>query len=981
MRNLLILLCLGMMPAAVAADNLFPNGNLKQTLNYVPLAELAASRGFIAAAPWPAGILIDTASQPCVMRYDAAENPRLIIENPESRESTIYTAAEFKPGTYKLRFRAKGLKPGSAIKVRLYRYNVAKKWAGGVALHQFRLDDPRLAHVVDFTENTPDAVCFRIAFSVLGDVSLGDIELIDTAAANEKKALPPSEMLLDEAEPPGIGERGSLIRKFAPVKPGKQTVLEFEHRIDFPRLGGWAPCMQIEVNDRVVTGMATRKHPRLLNSGLATPGHMDHGTYKRCYSDKWYSFYSPDFEAAKSRFSPVNPEAYRVRLDISDLVNSHAGNTLRIRFGSDLSGYYRSVGVTDRKPALALRNLSIRRFDAPSPLPPGAPSDEDTRIVMRRKPPVRFNAVLRPDGGIAVKLGESQFDIAGLFSAPDAHNYALGISGKDQWNLLKVDGNTLVAKNPYYILRRSLEILPNRIDVTDRFQSGMPELGGIRFSYRIPSDSFDPVYLAGDSSPIHQEKNGGRNPSVFLADRKAGNGLGLVAVDDVFRVQNRQFCRDGAAGIGSENLALPPGGEQTVEWSIYPVNSADYFDFVNQVRRDWDVNFPIRGGFHLSMNSYGNWDKSGANRFADKIGLAFQSFGVLFWRHLGGEFSGRQGAVHGFGLMLDKVRGYPDFNETVEVEPMRRFVRENLARCKEYTPQLKRLIYVHQQYSNEPGDEEKYADCRLIDLSGRRRDAMNGYYKLFVPTLENEFGRRQLEFLKYLLDNFDLDGIYGDEFTYSISFTTSRMWDDVSVELDERNNVKRKIGFVPLLKLPFLLKVMDYVLRERGREFVANFSPETRSELKFRFPRFEETYDPSWVFYSHLYTPIQLGDMLVFSGSPAEFMDDVRNALRRGALYYHYMSSAPDKTITAYMYPFTPVELHRGYLVGRERILTIYSGEYGIPGEALEYDALVFGPDGAPLPDHPYENIETPDGIKCRIELEKGQCAVLIKRG
>jgi hypothetical protein len=119
--------------------------------------------------------------------------------------------------------------------------------------------------------------------------------------------------------------------------------------------------------------------------------------------------------------------------------------------------------------------------------------------------------------------------------------------------------------------------------------------------------------------------------------------------------------------------------------------------------------------------------------------------------------------------------------------------------------------------------------------------------------------------------------------------------------------------------------------------------------------------------------------MLVFNGQANEFMDDVRNALKKGALYYYYLSSAPTKSITSYMYPFTPVEINSGYMVGKERILTIYSGSYGISKENYPYTALVFDQYGKQIKNYPYKNVKTSDGVKCQIKLTKGLCAVLIK--
>ena len=145
-----------------------------------------------------------------------------------------------------------------------------------------------------------------------------------------------------------------------------------------------------------------------------------------------------------------------------------------------------------------------------------------------------------------------------------------------------------------------------------------------------------------------------------------------------------------------------------------------------------------------------------------------------------------------------------------------------------------------------------------------------------------------------------------------------------------------------LLKLDFTLDLFDHVMNKRGKLFIGNFSPETRSERRFRFPRFEETYSSRWIALSHLYTPIQLGDMLTYANTPKDMAADQRMALKRGALYYHYCGGTGCPTLSSKMFPFTPVELHGGWLVGKERILTAVSGEFGWRGESPEVDVFVF---------------------------------------
>ena len=62
MRYFLFLCCVALCGIACAAEQLFPNGDLKKTADFVPLSKQVAEKGFSAAAPWPSGIMIDTGS-------------------------------------------------------------------------------------------------------------------------------------------------------------------------------------------------------------------------------------------------------------------------------------------------------------------------------------------------------------------------------------------------------------------------------------------------------------------------------------------------------------------------------------------------------------------------------------------------------------------------------------------------------------------------------------------------------------------------------------------------------------------------------------------------------------------------------------------------------------------------------------------------------------------------------------------------------
>jgi len=60
-----------------------------------------------------------------------------------------------------------------------------------------------------------------------------------------------------------------------------------------------------------------------------------------------------------------------------------------------------------------------------------------------------------------------------------------------------------------------------------------------------------------------------------------------------------------------------------------------------------------------------------------------------------------------------------------------------------------------------------------------------------------------------------------------------------------------------------------------------------------------------------------------------DLLRDIRDKLMWGSLYYYYASpKQPYPTITQHMFPFTPGELHRGWLLGKERLVTAVPGTF-----------------------------------------------------
>jgi hypothetical protein len=112
---------------------------------------------------------------------------------------------------------------------------------------------------------------------------------------------------------------------------------------------------------------------------------------------------------------------------------------------------------------------------------------------------------------------------------------------------------------------------------------------------------------------------------------------------------------------------------------------------------------------------------------------------------------------------------------------------------------------------------------------------------------------------------------------------------------------------------------------------VANGQPHTQTMTRLHFPRFVETGSISHCATATLYSPIALGDHLT-ERSQVDAYHVMLRALDFGCLYYWYNDLTVIPThpqLTHYMFPITPLELHEGYIIGQERIITNRSGLFG----------------------------------------------------
>ena len=105
-------------------------------------------------------------------------------------------------------------------------------------------------------------------------------------------------------------------------------------------------------------------------------------------------------------------------------------------------------------------------------------------------------------------------------------------------------------------------------------------------------------------------------------------------------------------------------------------------------------------------------------------------------------------------------------------------------------------------------------------------------------------------------------------------------------------------------------------------------------------------------------------------------------ALDYGCVYHWYndMTVIPTHPhLTRWMYPLTPLELHSGFIIGKERILTRRSGLFGW-GDASRHEVHVFDDRGREVPDFVAPRVERDGKTYTELRLAEDWSAAIVRR-
>ena len=707
------------------------------------------------------------------------------------------------------------------------------------------------------------------------------------------------------------------------------ALLTFQARLESRRIGGSTYAMRLQLNGQPLEPEHIINKPCKLTmregrqlGWFASPG--------------WRVPYAPDFtanEKSKSPISTADPEPHRWTFDVTRLLRP-AGNQFVIAAVSQLPlTSPLTLGQIELlfKPSEHVKRVKWEEDEEPVWTGPSL-------FVPAKSHRVNYRATPRGDHALRVTAGGESFDIESEFRCADPKAFRV---------------------------KRSVRSLAECVEVTDTIENLTDGDIGLMIHHRMPlaARKVESLHLCGWPKAMKEgSQHQAMHPSVFVTTR--AGGFALLARDDVFRVHCRSALEGGVASINDERFGLAARSRYTMRWNFFPVLSREYWDFVNAARRALDVNFTLDGpmGFISTPRaSAPALTDAELKAFADNRSLRYVSAGIPYTEKPKYHY------LHGTGYL--------------EAGDWAARSKELLQRLVKLRPGLIPVTYFHEFISTETGSPEKYRDSRVLRSDGAQASYPYSYpLPMFCPTFDSSYGRALPGFFDWARRVVGARGIYWDEMDgTSETFTFDGRWDGHTVFMDPKTlKILRKPAMIALLSQEWRIKQAKDILK-RG-PLIANGQPQTESMMRVHFLRFVETGDINHLIHAQLYTPVGLGDHLT-EKTEKDIARQIRAHLRFGCLYYYYGSHIQTTypQLTSRMYPFTPIELRPGVLIGKERILTARSGTFGW-GDRSKHEVHAFDETGREVPDFKAETTQRDGATLTELRLAKGWSAAIVRR-
>jgi hypothetical protein len=590
-----------------------------------------------------------------------------------------------------------------------------------------------------------------------------------------------------------------------------------------------------------------------------------------------------------------------------------------------------------------------------------------------------YKLTVTPTGAMSIQCGQETYAFRSAFSYPGEttmgfHRFTWEQGNDSEWKIGEIAGDqgvvTVKGDAKTYSIVRKITAKDGKFYITDTVTNKTSEPLGMAVRHDVVSTgrlSLNDAYLSGVPG-IRDDTACGGNPTIFI--RNAGGSLGIAVEDEVWPFQLSMNKKPNSVQFGTEHFGLEPYKSYTLEWSLYPSRDTDYFGFVNRLRKDWNVNYTLPGMFAMSNKPL--------------IGIKVKYLALDPWLEC------QNGALISEDDWVKRVKADvatltawdPEVTCMPKLElptiALRRSKIENgdkipktpkrvdLELNDEQTEIIKKAV--GPLWDSMPQSKSGHAiiDTWYSGENGGDDFDIGGY-----PTPGNGWYKHMLSQVDLAMDKAGCKGIYMDSFEYGYEFDSGldyTRWDGHSVTLDHLGRIASKMTNISMASASGRSGILRYVIGKGGMS-VVNGHPNSREMKSIPYLSFVETdweqignYDdllklltpaePSvnaHMAMGHLSCPIALGmgmwrsDLFYSDPTPKDFGKDntaeiqqkyVIVCLRNGQLFYPYAAIPSEGKgkgeygIINEMFPFTPVELHEGYLIGKEKILTAVSGTF-----------------------------------------------------
>ena len=539
---------------------------------------------------------------------------------------------------------------------------------------------------------------------------------------------------------------------------------------------------------------------------------------------------------------------------------------------------------------------------------------------------------------------------------------------------MEIEGDSFATENASFSLERKIVKHKECIEIVDIIKNKTPKDLPLIVRHKTKIPKRIKYYLGGLRAYMKRGRSSKPDNPTTICITPSGS-LGFLALNDIFRVHVLNFAAKDIYGIADNSLVLRPGSSYTMRLAVFPSGKKDYYSQINAMRRFLNVNFEIQGSFcFFSMGKIKketDWHRT----FKPVVPIGRDMSTEKITKYLKNKDA--------YYTVLDYVPHYkgmfPHSYVWMTIADSKLY-QETVKTIKQAFPKGNILIYFHSFIERLKDAKEKYKDSRVLNPNGSQADYRDPHRPLFFPTLDSSYGKDLEKLINFILYDCKADGIFWDEFPVSSSeYHYGTPWDNVTADIDPRTHeIKRKKSSVTLLSQPWREKQVKRILKE-GKHLVANWAPRTETMLKYKFPRFTETGSVTKCVWTHLYTPIGLGDHLTEKGEKDAYRK-MLELLNYGCLYYwYYYLIWPDyPTLTRYMFPITPIELHEGYILGKERIITAKSGYFSF-GDNSNSEVHFFDKDGREVK-RKATRVEKDGKIYYKVALGEFESCILVKQ-